>query len=430
MAVNCARIRMLSKAAWLAAVLSLAACRQSPLSISVQVERSPVAGAGVVPQLTRLHDGRILLSWQKPLPAGGYSFEMAVQEASEWSGTRTISSGPNLSMFTADLPAVAELPGGSLLAYWELKDARDGDPYATTIQTAISTDEGRTWSKATQPYGEAFSGQHSFLSWFPSKDGIGLLWLDANERSKARYASVVSGSPKADSNLGSIGLRYAALNANGEVTHEAFVDPITCECCPTSAAVTARGPVVAYRGRQEPAGTRPSEVRADRPTVRDIYLTRLEANGWTKPHLVHNDNWVINACPDNGPSVDAIANHLAVAWWTRSNDDPKVQVTFSQDSGDTFGQAIRVDSGKAEGQVTLALLQGGKAAIVGFLEEGQTWARYLTATGSMSPAVSLGPSPRHSRLPKWIADGNRSVVAVWTTKQNELPRINVSRIRW
>jgi len=423
-------ILKLAQAAFLAAVVSLCACRQSALPVRVEVEHSPVVGAAVVPQLTSLRDGRILLSWQRPLAAGGYAFEMAVRKGGEWSGVRTISSGPNLSMFTADLPAVAELSDGNLLAYWELKDARDGDPYATTIQTAISADEGRTWSKPTQPYGEALSGQHSFLSWFPSKDGIGLLWLDANERSKARYASVVNGSPKADSNLGSIGLRYAALNPKGEVTREAFVDPITCECCPTSAAVTARGPVVVYRGRQESPGMLPSEVRSDRPTVRDIYLTRLDANGWTKPHVVHNDNWVINACPDNGPAVDAIANHLVVAWWTRPNDDPKVQVAFSKDSGDTFGQAIRVDSGKGEGQVTLALLQDGKAAIVGFLEEGQTWARYVTAAGSMSKAVSLGASPRHSRLPKWIADGNRSVVAVWTTKQAELPRVNVARISW
>ena len=37
---------------------------------------------------------------------------------------------------------------GWLLAYWELKDPRDGDPYATTIQTATSDDEGRNWSRA------------------------------------------------------------------------------------------------------------------------------------------------------------------------------------------------------------------------------------------------------------------------------------------
>ena len=414
----------------LAAFFFTCGCREPSRSIHVQVERSPVVTAAVVPQFTLLHDGRMLLSWQTPLPAGGYSFEMSMQEGSEWSGVRTVSSGPNLSMFTADLPAVAELANGDLLAYWELRDAHGSDRYATTIETAISPDEGRTWSPAKQPYGEALPGQHSFLSWFPSKDGIGLLWLDANERSKARYASVASESPRGSSDLGSIGLRYAALNLKGEVTHAAFVDPITCECCPTSAAVTARGPVVVYRGRQEPPGTQPSKVRSDRPTVRDIYLTRLESNGWTRPHVVHNDKWVINACPDNGPSVDAVANHLAVAWWTRSNDDPKVQIAFSEDSGDTFGQAFRIDSGKAEGQVTLVLLAGGKAAIVGWLEEGQTWARYITATGGMSPAVSLGPSPRHSRLPKWILDGNRSVVVVWTAKQNELPRVNVARLVW
>lgn len=431
MPLNDTADRKLAKTAVLAAAfLSVCSCREAARSIRVQVEASPVVGAALVPQLTPLNAGRILLSWQRRLPSGGYAFEMAIRKGSEWSEVRTIASGPDLSMFTADLPAVAELPGGKLLAYWELKDARDGDRYATTIQTAMSTDDGRTWSKAMKPYGEALAGQHSFISWFPSKDGVGLLWLDANERAKARYASALSRSPESKSHLGSIGLRYAVLNLKGEVTHEAFVDPITCECCPTSAAMTERGPVVVYRGRQEPAGTQPAEVQANRPTVRDINLTRLDANGWTRPHAVHNDNWVINACPDNGPSVDAIANHLAVVWWTRSNDDPKVQVAFSGDAGDTFGRAIRVDSGKGEGQVTSALLAGGEAAIVGWLEGGQTWARYVSAAGSMSPAVSLGPSPRHSRLPKWIVGGNRSAIAVWTSKQNELPQVSVARISW
>ncbi len=104
----------------------------------------------------------------------------------------------------------------------------------------------------------------------------------------------------ADAEMGSIGLRYAALNTRGEVAHDFFVDPITDECCPTSAAVTGRGPVVVYRGRQEVPGTRPSEVSPNRATVRDIYITRLQGGQWTKPHTVHADNWVINACPDNG----------------------------------------------------------------------------------------------------------------------------------
>ena len=36
----------------------------------------------------------------------------------------------------------------------------------------------------------------------------------------------------------------------------------------------------------------------------DIYVTRLEQQQWTTPVHVHADDWVINACPDNGPALD------------------------------------------------------------------------------------------------------------------------------
>jgi hypothetical protein len=195
------------------------------------------------------------------------------------------------------------------------------------------------------------------------------VWLDAQEQAEVRLAA--SGHHPHENTTGSIGLRFNALNWDGKQLRDGFVDPITCECCPTSAAVTARGPVVAYRGRQEAPGTKPSEVRSDRPTVRDIYVARLERDGWTKPHLVHADNWVINACPDNGPSIDARRDTVAVAWWTGSQGSPKVEVSFSDDSGDTFGQPVRVDLGKAEGQATVALLPDGRSAVVGWLERAK-----------------------------------------------------------
>jgi len=162
--------------------------------------------------------------------------------------------------------------------------------------------------------------------------------------------------------------------------------------------------------------------------VRDIYVTRLERDHWTKPHVVHADNWVINACPDSGPSVDADGNSVVVAWGTRSGDQPKVQVAFSNDAGDTFHQPLRVDGGRGGGQVTVVLLPDGKSAIVGWLEEGLTWAKFVRDTGETSSAVDLGPAPRHSRLPRWIANGDRSVTAIWTRKDHDGPGVSVSRI--
>ncbi|HTT22566.1 MAG TPA: sialidase family protein [Candidatus Sulfotelmatobacter sp.] len=420
------QIREVLFAVIVAAMLSICSCQRSVVTLHVEQEPSPIATTSLVPQATRLSAGGLVVSWQRPLPTGGYVFEMALGDGVRWSPVRTIASG-NLSMFTADLPAVAELSNGNLFAYWELKEATEDDPYATTIQTAISTDEGKTWGHPIAPYSEKLAGQHSFIASFPDHDGIGLLWLDAAEQSKLRVAAHGTGHATSPE-MGSIGLRYATLNNHGDVSRGSFVDPITCECCPTSAALTDRGPVVAYRGRQEANGAKPSEVDPSRPTVRDIYVSRLDGDHWTKPRPVHADNWIINACPDNGPSVDAHGNRLVVAWWTESADQPKVQVAFSEDAGDTFTQPIRVDAGKGEGQVTAVLLPDHKSAIVGWLEGGTTWARFIRETGETSAAVSLGPTPRHSRLPRWVVNGDHHVTAVWTRKDHDAPSVAVSRI--
>lgn len=131
-------------------------------------------------------------------------------------------------------------------------------------------------------------------------------------------------------------------------------------------------------------------------------------------------------------AVDANGDDLAVAWWTRSGDQPKVQIAFSTDAGDTFGQPTRVDTGQGEGQVTLTLLPRGEAAIVGWLEDGQTWARHVRVTGEMSLPIALGPAPFHS-LPRWIANDDASVTAVWTKKDqdvHECPfRVSASKTR-
>jgi hypothetical protein len=305
-------------------------------------------------------------------------------------------------MFTADLPGVAAMPGGGLVAYWEIKDNTGRNRYATSIQISTSLDGGATWSPPKRPYSENHSGQHSFLSAFPVGQDLGLVWLDAQRQ--------------AEESVGAIGLRYVSVNGRGRLSADSFIDPIACECCPTSAAPTRRGPVVVYRGRQEPSDAQPEKVDVTKPTVRDIQITRLQGGKWTPSHRVHADNWVINGCPDNGPAVDANGDEVAVAWWTRSDKQPKVQLAFSSDAGDTFGPAIRVDLSAAEGQVTVALIPGRHAAIVGWLEDGKVWARWVGADGKMGLPLALGPSTRHSRLPRWIA-AEREVLAVWTAQK-------------
>jgi hypothetical protein len=387
----------------------------------------PAPPGSMVPQTTRTSRGDVILSWLEARSDKGYRFRVAVRRADQWRSPITIDDSPDLTMFGADLPGIAELPGGQLLAYWERNDTKaTEDPYATAIQLARSDDGGNTWTPLASPHRDGTSGQHSFLSAFTTRSALGLVWLDAQHQHHI-HTPAHGTAPAGEEYVGAVGLRYASFAADGTQQSDAFVDPITCECCPTSAAVTARGPVVVYRDRVTALDAKPEDIRYDTPTVRDIHLVRLENGTWSAPRRVHADNWVFNACPDNGPAVDAVDNNLVVAWWTAADNQPRASVTFSTNAGETFGPAIRVDVKSAEGQVTVAAIDKGRAAIVGWLEDHQTWARWVSADGRLGTPVSLGSAPNHARLPHWIAEPD-AVVATWTDETRGLKLVRMARL--
>jgi len=153
---------------------------------------------------------------------------------------------------------------------------------------------------------------------------------------------------------GAMNIRTATILSNGEIVDDTLVDHKTCDCCQTSAAITSKGPIIVYRDRTD-------------NEIRDIYISRLIDDKWTKPKAVHNDNWEINGCPVNGPKADAIGNTLVVAWFTAANDKPKVNLSFSSNNGETFNTPIRIDNGKPIGRVDVALIDDNNA-IVSWME--------------------------------------------------------------
>lgn len=377
---------------------------------------APAPKESIVPQVLERSNGDIVLSWLEPLSPKGYVFRMAIRSGTRWSEASTISSGPEISMFQADLPGVAETKDGRLLAYWEVSDKTNGDRYATIVQVALSKDGGQTWSRPITPYRTGHPGQHGFISAFPVGGDVGLVWLDAEAQ---RYLPAKGGQKEGWK--GAIGLRYTSVDAAGHAQADSFIDPITCECCSTAAAVSARGPVVVYRGRREPQNANPTETEIYRPTVRDIQISRLEKGKWTTPRSIFNDNWVVNACPDNGPAVGAAGNYIVVAWWTAADNQPTVKVAFSSDAGDTFSPPIRVDNGAGAGQVTVAWTEDQRGAVVGWLENEKVWARWVSRDGTLGAPVSLGAAAGR-RLPRWVAADGR-VFAVWTARGDQDKRL-------
>ncbi len=381
-----------------AAAFALSGCADGQDLLVTPVD-APAATAPLALNLAVGGDGRLAVSWLEPRAGGGYTLRMAARDSADWGEPRTVVSGATLATHPTDLPGVAFLPGGALLAHWQ--EMADWSPmdFETDVRLAVSTDGGSSWSAPERPYPLPTLGEHGFVSTWPTESGVGMAWLDARRQFQAE------GSWR-----GPMALQGALIGAEGRPLGEQVIDSVTCECCPTAAAVTARGPVVVYRDRALPPDVERAGIQYEQEVVRDIAITRFEGGRWTEPRLVHADGWVFNGCPNNGPAVAARGERVVVAWMTGVGGKPAVYAAFSADAGDHFGAPIRIDDGKAVGQVTVAL--AGEGAVVGWLENNRVKARRIGPDGTRGEATTLGASAGTGRLPRW-ASGDGWVVAAW-----------------
>ena len=208
-----------------------------------------------------------------------------------------------------------------------------------------SKDRGATWSKPIVPHRDNTQTEHGFVSLIPLSDGrLGAVWLDG--RNMKNMKETEEHAPAAES----MTLRYATIDTDGNLSDQAQLDERVCECYQTSAAVTSQGPIAVYRDRSQ-------------TEVRDIYIVRQVNGSWTTSQPVFADNWQINGCPVNGPTVVTDGTRVAVAWFTSAADTPRVKVAFSQDAGGTFSQPIQVDDGETIGRVDVLLLPDGSALV-------------------------------------------------------------------
>jgi len=381
---------LLAAAALLIAGIVVAEVREIP---------TPAGPGSGQPNLVAGPDGRIYLSWLEPRGGAGVQLRFAILQGEGWSQPRTIASGSDWFVNWADFPSLAILPDGSLAAHWLAKSG-DG-AYAYDVQISRSFDGGATWSVPRVPHRDGTATEHGFVSLFPAGDGmLGAAWLDGRETGAGAGAHEHGGGPMT--------LRYAAIGRDGALHAEALLDARTCDCCQTSAAMTAAGPVVVFRDRS------PEEVR-------DIAIVRRHDGAWSEPRPVAVDGWKIHGCPVNGPSVAADGRRVAVAWFTLANERPQVKLAFSGDAGATFGAAVIVDEGQPLGRVDTLLLDDG-SALVSWLEQAgdanRLRVRRVRSDGSLEPAMTIAPAAgvRANAFPQLARDGDALVVA-WTDER-------------
>ena len=352
---------------------------------------SPAAPNSGQPQLSALGD-RVVLSW---VERSGDTATLRFAERTDagWTAARTVASGADWFVNWADVPSVIPLQHESMAAHWLQKSAVS--TYAYDVRVSFSRDRGRTWSPSVTPHHDGTQTEHGFASLFPmAGQGLGLVWLDGRQMKEGAHEGMSAGN---------MSLRAAMFAPDGTQASEVLIDDRVCECCPSAAAMTADGPIVAYRNRTT-------------DEIRDIYVSRLVGGAWSEPRAVHNDSWRIAACPVNGPALSARGRDVAIAWFTAIGDQGHVYAAFSSNSGEAFGPPIRIDDAGAVGRVDVELLADGSAAVtwIEFADQRSSFRiRRTERDGSRSASVPVSAiaSGRSSGYPRMARRGNELVFA-------------------
>jgi hypothetical protein len=371
----------------------------SEQALVIRPTESPTNGDSREPELSAARDERIILSWVEKIGEKRYALRTALRDNRGWSEAQTVAQGENWFVNWADFPSVIALDDGSLAAHWLVKSG--SGTYAYNVKIARSKDGGRTWSKPIVPHLDNTQTEHGFVSLIPLSNGrVGAIWLDGRKM-KDMKDNHDDGTPSRVS----MTLRYAAIDGMGSISDDAQLDERVCECCQTSAALTSDGVIAVYRDRS------PSEIR-------DIYAVRQSNGSWGTPQVVHADNWAINGCPVNGPSIAADGRRVAAAWFTGANDAPRVKIAFSNDAGTTFAKPIQVEEANAVGRVDALLLRDGSALVcwmAGTVESGEIKVRRVLSDGTLGPASVIAKTDisRSSGFPRMVRLGDE-VHFAWT----------------
>ncbi|HMP98964.1 MAG TPA: exo-alpha-sialidase [Cyclobacteriaceae bacterium] len=361
---------------------------------------NPTEVKSLAPYLFTGTDGKIYMTWIEKQADINY-LKISSYQSSAWSAPNIIASGTDWFVNWADYPIAAELKGQYLAAF--LKKSGSGT-YAYDILLHHSN-KLNEWQGPKLLHDDGKQAEHGFISIIPYGENFFTAWLDGRN-TVSDDATTNHGHHNHHGEHGAMTVRAAIVDAESNKIAEWEIDERVCDCCQTTAAITANGPVVIYRDRSE-------------DEIRDIYISRFTENEWTSPQAVFADNWKINACPVNGPRADAFKNSLAVAWFTAANAMAEVKVAFSLDNGESFGLPLTLNQTAPIGRVDLAMLDE-KTAMVSWMEGAEIKAAKVHHSGRIEKIYHLDESTakRSGGFPQMTRSNNLLMFA-WTDDENE-----------
>ncbi|QSE98772.1 sialidase family protein [Fulvivirga lutea] len=350
---------------------------------------------GSLPHLYTDLDSNVYLSW---VIESDDTARLVYDQIGTDMNPKPITSGTDWFVNWADYPMISTLHGQNFLAHY-LQKSSEGT-YSYDIKVTVSNDSGNAWNAPFVLHDDGKEAEHGFVSVTPYMDNFLVVWLDGRN-------TVMEESHDGHGQGGAMTLRAAILNTNGEKLNEWELDNSVCDCCQTSVAITSSGPAVVYRNRSE-------------DEIRDMYVVRFVDNEWTEPVAVHHDNWNIAGCPVNGPRISAYGNQAVVAWFT-APDEPRVNVVFTKDGGETFSNPVRLDKGSAIGRVDAVMLDDEKAFVT-WMEGENIEGALVSASGEVlkRTVIASSSTARSSGFPQITSDGDDIFVAFTDTSSGRV----------
>jgi hypothetical protein len=329
--------------------------------------------------------GRVMVGHSPDL---GHSFDrtVAVNQAAE-----RIDSGPDAR------PKIVIDPGGRVIvAYAVFQD----DRYNGRVMVSRSIDGGATFSRPQPITDDATSQRFETLA-LDSEGKLFAAWIDKRNVPAAKAA----GKPYAGA-----ALAYSWSSDGGESFPPARIalDNI-CECCRLGVAFAGIGrPVILFRNIFQ-HNTRDHAV---------LVFTDAETPG--RPYRVSIDDWQIEACPHQGPSL-AIGETdiIHAAWFTAGKARQGLFYARSTDGGEHFTAPLPIgELGRRPARPYL-LASGHTVRLVWKEFDGEvTTVKEITSADdgkAWSPPAELATTADASDHPLLVSDGGHAFLS-WMTR--------------
>lgn len=231
-------------------------------------------------------------------------------------------------------------PEGNIYVLWHKDTFQEGRRFPTSnLRFARSTDGGKTFAPAIF-VNDDYAGpptSHGFHSIAVAPDGtIYVAWLDGRDKAIAPAVMV-------------------ARSTNGGQSFDpgVIVAHKICPCCRTALTVDAQGTLYVVFRNVYPEN------------LRDMAIARSQDGGQTfsTPTRIHEDGWVIDGCPHNGPAIATDADgNVHLAWYTGKEEGYGVYYAVSSDRGDSFTPPLHLNNGMEASPVRATLVAQNKTA--------------------------------------------------------------------